>query len=81
MGGQANLEVDLNYMFRVGFHPVVKTDSNKQGSNQALRIPILDTKELTAGKLSALLTRTASRNLFDASNLLQNSLRCHESAR
>lgn len=71
MGGQANLEVDLNYMFRVNFHPVVKTDSKKLGTNQALQIPILDTKELTAGKLSALLTRTASRDLFDANNLLQ----------
>lgn len=72
MGGQANLEVDLNYMFRVGFHPVVKTDSKKLGSHQALQIRILDTKELTAGKLSALLTRTASRDLFDASNLLNH---------
>jgi predicted nucleotidyltransferase component of viral defense system len=71
MGGQANLELDLNYMFRVTFHPIAKTDSKKLGSYQALQIPILDTKELTSGKLSALLTRTASRDLFDASNLLQ----------
>lgn len=71
MGGQANLELDLNYMFRVNFRSVVKTDSKKLGSHQALQIPILDNKELTAGKLSALLTRTASRDLFDANNLLQ----------
>jgi predicted nucleotidyltransferase component of viral defense system len=71
MGGQANLELDLNYMFRVNFHPVIKTDSKKVGRFQALQFPILDTKELTAGKLSALLTRTASRDLLDTSNLLQ----------
>jgi hypothetical protein len=71
MGEQANLELDLNYMFRLNFHPVIKTDSKKVGSFQALQIPILDTKELTAGKLSALFTRTASRDLFDTSNLLQ----------
>jgi len=70
LGEQANLELDLNYMFRVNFYPLVKTDSKKLGSYQALQISILDTKELTAGKLSALLTRSASRDLFDASNLL-----------
>jgi predicted nucleotidyltransferase component of viral defense system len=71
LGGSANLEVDLNYMFRINFYPVVKTDSKSLGSYQALQIPILDSRELTAGKLSALLTRTASRDLFDAKNLLQ----------
>ena len=54
---------------------MIKTDSKKLGSYQALQIPILDTKELTAGKLSALLTRTASRDLFDAEREFVSALR------
>ena len=36
-----------------------------------MQIPVLDTKELAGGKLSALLTRNASRDLFDTTNLLK----------
>lgn len=71
LGGQANLELDLNYMFRVNFHEIIRTDSKALGTFQALQIPVLDTKELAAGKLSALLTRSASRDVFDASILLR----------
>jgi len=35
--------------------------------------PVLDIHELAAGKLSALLTRVASRDLFDAHHLLTNT--------
>ncbi len=71
LGGQANLELDLNYMFRVNFHPVKESDSKKVGSFQAQGVKVLDLKELTAGKLSALLTRSASRDLFDVANLFE----------
>ncbi len=71
MGGGGNLELDLNYLFRVNFCPVMKRNSKKVGSYQAKQISVLDTKELTAGKLAALLTRTASRDLFDAAKLLK----------
>jgi len=41
------------------------------GTFQATDIPVLDIHELAAGKLAALLSRTASRDLFDASQLLR----------
>ncbi|MEZ4491221.1 MAG: nucleotidyl transferase AbiEii/AbiGii toxin family protein [Cyanobacteriota/Melainabacteria group bacterium] len=71
LGGQANLELDLNYMFRLNFHPADARDSKKVGSFQAMGVKVLDKKELAAGKLSALLTRSASRDLFDTSNLFE----------
>ena len=65
-----NLELDLNFMFRVPLWPVVERDSNKIGSRQAKAIPVLDLHELAAGKLAALLSRHAIRDLFDAHLLL-----------
>jgi predicted nucleotidyltransferase component of viral defense system len=70
MGG--NLEVDLNYMFRVPLWPVTIRDA-AVGSYSAMRIPVLDLHELAAGKLAALLARKASRDLFDAHQLLTRS--------
>jgi predicted nucleotidyltransferase component of viral defense system len=71
LGGTASLELDLNFMYRVNFHPIIRLDSKRLGAYQALQIPILDTKELAGGKLSALLTRNASRDLFDTTQLLK----------
>lgn len=65
-----NLEVDLNFMLRVPLWPVTRQDSRKVGSFQAKDIPVLDVHELAAGKLAALLSRHASRDLFDAHQLL-----------
>jgi predicted nucleotidyltransferase component of viral defense system len=68
-GTASNLELDLNFMHRVTFHPVKLLDSKVVGTYQAVQIPVLDTMELAAGKLSALLTRNASRDLFDTARL------------
>lgn len=65
-----NLEVDLNFLLRVPLWPVVTRDSRQIGSYQATAIPVLDVHELAAGKLAALLSRQASRDLFDAHQLL-----------
>lgn len=40
------------------------------GSLRAAPVPVLDLHELTAGKLAALLARSASRDIFDAHALL-----------
>ena len=69
-GQKGNLEVDLNFMYRLPLWPVVDRDSKIIGSYQASRIPILDIHELAAGKLAALLSRRASRDLFDAHQIL-----------
>ena len=68
--GKGNLEVDLNFMFRVPLCPIVKMRSRSVGSRQTGDVLILDAHELGAGKLAALFGRQASRDLFDAHQLL-----------
>ena len=70
LGQGGNLEVDLNYMFRIPLWPVVARDSHRVGSFQATDVPLVDIHELAAGKLAALLARGASRDVFDAQQLL-----------
>ena len=65
-----NLELDLNFMFRIPLWPIIRRDSRSVGSYQAKGIPVLDIHELAAGKLAALMSRHASRDLFDAHLLL-----------
>jgi predicted nucleotidyltransferase component of viral defense system len=70
LGGNGNLEVDLNYMFRVPLYGIHKKSSHNIGTRKTKEIPLLDIHELGAGKLSALFGRHASRDLFDAHQLL-----------
>ncbi len=69
LGAGGNLEVDLNYMFRMPLWAPVSQDSRSIGTFQASGIPLLDIHELAAGKLAALLARSAGRDLFDAHQL------------
>ncbi|MFH1008196.1 MAG: nucleotidyl transferase AbiEii/AbiGii toxin family protein, partial [Candidatus Latescibacterota bacterium] len=69
-GGQGgNLEVDVNFMFRIPLWPVKTMDSQPLGIWQAVGIQLVDVHELAAGKLSALMSRRQARDLFDCSNL------------
>ena len=68
-GQGGNLQVDLNFMFRIPLWPVTRLDA-AVGSFRARGIPVLDLHELAAGKLAALLARRAGRDLFDAHQLL-----------
>ena len=70
LGEGGNLELDLNFMFRVPLWSPTILDSHTIGSYKAQGIPVLDVHELAAGKLAALLARHASRDLFDAHLLL-----------
>lgn len=70
LGGKGNLEVDLNFMFRIPLCPIVKMRSRLVGSRQTGDVLILNAHELGAGKLAALFGRHASRDLFDAHQLL-----------
>ncbi|MDD3587864.1 MAG: nucleotidyl transferase AbiEii/AbiGii toxin family protein [Thermoguttaceae bacterium] len=65
-----NLEIDLNYMYRIPLWNIAKRDSSKLGRYQAKKVPVLDIHELAAGKLAALLTRCQSRDLFDTPGLV-----------
>ncbi|HNS45492.1 MAG TPA: nucleotidyl transferase AbiEii/AbiGii toxin family protein, partial [Alphaproteobacteria bacterium] len=68
-GHGGNLEVDVNFMFRIPLWPVKTLDSRPVGIWQAAGIAVVDMHELAAGKLTALLSRRQARDLFDCSNL------------
>ncbi len=70
LGNTGNLEIDLNFMFRVPLWPVEYQSSCMVGSYQVNNIPILNKHELSAGKLTALLDRKTGRDIFDAHHLL-----------
>lgn len=70
LGGFGNLEVDLNFMFRVPLCEIQRRRSHFIGTHQTQEVSLLHLHELGAGKLSALFHRQASRDLFDAHELL-----------
>jgi hypothetical protein len=70
-GRSGNLEVDINFMFRVPLWPVTLLDSYPVGAWRATGIPVLDHHELAAGKLAALLSRRQARDLFDSHRILR----------
>jgi len=69
-GRSGNLELDANFLLRTPLWPTIISDSRRVGSHQATQVPMLDTHELAAGKLAALVSRTASRDVFDTHELL-----------
>jgi len=69
-GQTGNLEVDINFMFRIPLWPVTTLDSHSVGAWRATGIPVLDLHELAAGKLAALLARGQARDLFDCRRIL-----------
>lgn len=69
LGGGGNLQIDLNYMFRQLLWPTEKRNV-EIGSRSVSGITVLDIHELAAGKIAALLSRRASRDLFDVHYLL-----------
>jgi len=70
-GGNGNLELDINYMYRVPLWPIVEMDSRTLGPYQASNTLLVDIHEIAAGKLAALLSRHQARDLFDSNQLLQ----------
>ncbi len=71
-GRPGALELDLNFMMRMPLWPPTAKDSKPIGSFSAARVPVLDTHELAAGKLHALFSRHASRDLYDVRELLKS---------
>ncbi len=69
-GGTGTLELDVNFILRVPLWPITLADSRTLGTAAAKQIPILDRHELAAGKLAALCARQASRDVFDAREIL-----------
>ncbi len=70
-GRPGNLELDVNFMLRTPLWPHAIIGSRPLGAFSVARVPVLDPHELAAGKLAALFSRNASRDLFDARELLR----------
>ncbi len=70
-GRPGNLEIDLNFMLRTPLWPRVVIGSRPVGGFAVADVPVLDVHELAAGKLAALFSRNASRDLFDVRELLR----------
>ncbi|MFO0696431.1 MAG: nucleotidyl transferase AbiEii/AbiGii toxin family protein [Polyangiales bacterium] len=70
LGRPAIIEVDVNYMLRVPLWDAEPRDSREFLGDRVKQCNLLDPHELAAGKLAALLARGASRDVFDARELL-----------
>ena len=73
LGHSVTLELDLNFLLRTPLWPPILTDSHRICAFSVPGVPLLDIHELAAGKLAALFSRTASRDLFDVCSLLHES--------
>lgn len=69
-GRSGSLEIDVNYMLRTPLWDHSLNSSRPVGPFAVSDVPVLDLHELAAGKLAALFGRIASRDLFDARELL-----------
>lgn len=69
-GGPGNLELDVNFMLRTPLWPCVIEECRPLGPFRSGAVRVLDLHELAAGKLAALLARSACRDIFDARALL-----------
>lgn len=54
LGHIGNLEIDLNFMYRIPLLPINKKASIQIGNSSVENISVLDIHELAAGKLAAL---------------------------
>jgi hypothetical protein len=70
-GRQISIEVDVNFMLRTPLWSPVSRDSHPIGGDRTTQILTVDDHELAAGKLAALMARSASRDIFDARELLR----------
>ncbi len=66
LGNQGNIEIDLNFMYRIPLLKIMTISSVAVSGKKAHNVPVLDLHELAAGKLSALINRSAARDVFDA---------------
>ena len=80
-GQTSNLQVDVNYMFRIPLWPIIRMDSKMLGQWQANLIPVMDIHELAAGKLAALLSRKQARDLFDCCEIFDFAVIDHSKLR
>jgi predicted nucleotidyltransferase component of viral defense system len=71
LGRPGSLEVDVNFMLRTPLWPAQRRDSRAIGGEVASGVLVVEDHELAAGKLAAAVARSASRDVFDARELLR----------
>ena len=70
LGGNATLEIDVNYMARQPLFGSARMESLPLGGMRARNVRVVDIHEIVAGKLVALIERETARDLFDARRIL-----------
>ena len=70
LGGNASLELDVNYMARQPLFGATRMESRPFGELRTSRVLVLDLHEIIAGKIVALLDRHVARDLFDVHRIL-----------
>ena len=75
LGGNASLELDLNYMARQPLFGAARMESRILGRVETGRVLVLDLHEVVAGKVVALFDRGAARDLFDVRRILADEYR------
>ena len=70
LGGNASLEMDVNYMARQPLFGAIRMESRFLGRVRTSRVLVLDLHEVVAGKIVALFDRHAARDLFDVRRIL-----------
>jgi hypothetical protein len=71
VGGTGSLEVDVNFLLRRPLLDLEQRAPRFPPDVGAETIPLLSLEEIAAGKFTALLTRRAARDAFDAVQLLE----------
>lgn len=71
VGGPGALELDVNFVQRVPLFGIDQRVPRFPPGDAPSRVPVLAVEELAAGKFTALLTRAAARDAFDAWQLLE----------
>ncbi len=69
-GNSKNLEVDINYLYRIPIGTPQKKIFKAFNNSNGFEISIVSKEELFAGKISAALDRTAARDIYDIFNLV-----------
>jgi len=75
-GPQDRIEVDLNFLFRTPFAPLVRRDLWQPGDLDRPSLLCVGDHELLAGKLLALVGRCAARDAWDVVNLAPDLVEC-----
>lgn len=69
LGNQGNLEVDLNFMFRVPLWDTYTCNSHSIGNRTVANVRLMSLPEICGGKITALFAREAARDFFDVFHL------------